>query len=269
MNFLLHKELLFTILIGLLAVTFFGGFVWLTYYQPASTVFSGLLVFLGLFQLALFMIAIALIQHRFLRWLTIVLPPLIIAGFGQLQPAAIAGAGLLTIVGLVASVLVRDHLDDYVRLQPMRAFWTGSQLVIIGTILSLAGLYFPRLVDQVQTGSWRVSERSVEPLVRPLIPVVEKLLADRTAVPNQPVLLTTPAAVITKLFNQQLDHFTRQSPMLISGLILIPVFFTVWLLSPALLWPTVLIITALLWGLRRLRLIRIEVHPQPVEHLTL
>lgn len=221
---------------------------------------------LGVLSISVLMITISLIQHRALCWIAGFLPALAVAGFGRLQPAALAGAGLLAIATLIASITTRDHLDDYIKLQPRRAFWVGSQLVVIGTIAALAGLYFPVLVNQLQTGSVQLNERSVEPFLRPLTPVVANLIPGYQ---NEQSPQPTTTTLVTNLLNRQLGRFSTESPLLVSLLILIPAFFTIWFLSPILLWPVVFTISGLLWLFRRLHLVQVETHPEPVEHLTL
>lgn len=265
MTRLTQKELILTALVGLLSAAFHGGFAWLLKI-PVPTWLWYAVTLLGIMSISLLMITIALIQHRALRWLASFIPPFAVAAFGWAQPGAIAGASLLAITTLIASITTRDHLDDYVKLQPRRAFWTGSQLVVIGTVAALAGLYFPVLVNQLQTGSVQLDERSVEPFLLPIIPVVASLIPGYQ---NEQSLPPTTTTLVTNLLNQQLGRFTTESPLLVSLLILIPVFFTTWFLSPALLWPVILGITGLLWIFRRLQLVRIESHPEPVDHLTL
>lgn len=295
MSRLTQKELTLTTLTGLLSVMFYGSFVWLLKVAPAHWFWYGAAL-LGVVSISVLMITIALIQHRALRWATSFLPALAVAAFGWPQPSALAGAGLLAIVTLIAAVTTRDHLDDYVRLQPRRAFWTGSQLVAIGTIAALAGLYFPVLANQLQAGDVQLQERTVEPFLRPLAPVFENLLPNSTqghafnqvlnstlAQPLPPAIqqelnrrLSEAAnrpsnitALTTQWLNNQLSQFATESPLLVSLVILVPIFFTSWFLSPVLLWPVVMVITGLLWLFRRLYLVQIESHPEPVDHLTL
>lgn len=284
MTKLLQKEGLLTLIGGVLSATFYGGFVWLLNHTATQWFWYGVAV-LGVFSTSLLMIAIALIQHRGLRWLACFLPATAVAAFGKFQPAAIAGAGLLVIATLVASVTVRDHLDDYVKVQPTRSFWVGSQLVVIATIAALAGLYFPILVDQLQNKEVQFSEQAVEPFLRPLTPVLENFIPgfqpEQSQIPapvvaeltrqlkqphQQPL---TMSILVTNFLNQHLSRFVSESPIIVSVVILVPAFFTIWFLSPALLWPVVFSITLLLWFFRKMRVVRLESHPEPVAHLTL
>ncbi len=295
MRRLTQKELVLTALTGLLSIAFYGGFVEMLK-KPAQTWLWYAVALLGIASIGLLMITVALIQHRALRWLAGFLPALATAGFGWSQPSALAGAGLLAIATLIASVVVRDQLDDYVRFRTRQIFWGATKVVIIGTVAALAGLYFPVLVMQLQGGSLQVSEHSVEPLVRPLTPIVQSLLpgyrpeqplsqlVDNTVLQQLPLSvqkqlaqqLKTPrpepvtiTTVVTQWLNQHLNRFAQESPMVVSLLILIPTFFTIWFLSPVLLWPSLLLIAGLLWVFKRLHLVRIESRPEPVEHLTL
>lgn len=294
MTKLAQKEGLLTTLLGLSNVAFYGSFV-LALQQPATTPGWYVVVVLGLMSLSLLMINLALIQHRAMRWLACFLPALAAAGFGQLQPAAIAGAGLLAIATLIAAVIVRDQLDDYVRFHVRAIFWGPTKLVIVGTLAALAGLCFPRLVAELQHGSFQLSERAVAPLVKPLTPIVENLipgyqsdqplsqLIDHRVLEQLPLPLQqelshqhtasqqapTLVGLITSWLNQHISKFAAESPTVVSLVILVSIFFTLWLLSPAVVWPTIGSILGLLWLFRRLHLARLESHPEPVEHLTL
>lgn len=294
MTKLAQKEGLLTILVGILSGAFYGGFV-VALQQPTTTPLWYGVLLVGLLSMGLLMITIALIQHRALRWLACFLPAIAAVSFGHLQPAAIAGGGLLAIATLIASVIVRDQLDDYVRIYPRAIFWAPTKLVMVGTLAALAGLCFPLLVAGLQHGSLHLSEQAVAPFIRPLTPIVENFipgyqsdqpvsqLIDHRVLEQLPLPLQqelthqlnsahqtpTLTTVVTSWLNQHLNKFAAESPTVVSLVILVSIFFTLWLLSPALVWPTIGCIAMVLWFFRRLHLVRIDRHPEPVDHLTL
>ena len=132
-------------------------------------------------------------------------------------------------------------------------------------LAALFALYFPTLVAHLQSGSLRVDERYITPIIQPLRPLIGDI---NQSIPTPTGPKPLPI-VVAEMMNRYLSQFTTQYPILISLLLSVSLYLTLWVFVPLILWPTLIIILGWIWLFRATNLIRVEVRNEPVEHITL
>lgn len=271
--------------------------------------FAVLLVLASLIWVAFIAITLSLAASNISRVFLTLGIPLIVIIIGQAHVGAIGAALLLVLPLSSAQRHLVGDIKNRIKYNTAQIFSVGTRLILIGLVVVVAGLSAAPLTSSIKSNGLQVPQQFVELTLKPAEGVISNVLpgytADRTVdqlieakfrsqahdlppdatIPPQeydalhrdlsqsyglPVTgHETVPALVTTYINQSLIDLTKDTPLLSVLLALVAFLLVARLVIPILLWPTMAIISLLVYLAQRADFLFLITSQEPVERLRL
>ena len=304
MDFRMQKELVVVVsVVALTVLEFFTAALVL----PAPGLTGPALVLLALSVVWTLVMALALgIVRRWGSVLALILTPAIsVVLAGRFSPGAMVGGALLIISLLLARRFTAGEINNRITYKTSDVFFSGLKLILLGLILSLAGLTLPILEESLSQGRFVLTAEQVGYATGPFRPLLEGMspgltpdtsvdqLIDQRVTEELPegVELTpeqreqihqqvstqfgTPVAgedtlneVVAARVNDWLTSFTVTSPIIFALVIILIVVLAVRAFVPLIAWVLLPLLALLVWLSRKSSLLRLTERTATVEQLS-
>lgn len=275
----------------------------------AKPAFAVVLVLLSIVWVSCAAVAFALVGSRSGLAVLLIFPAAVTVIISRLLPVAIGGAILLSIFCLMAQRTLVREVRNRVYYQTSHVFGSGIRLLTLGLMVGLTGLVLPILNATPGSYQLRVTERQIEPLLKPfeayigqLLPgfrpdasideLIDEQIRQQEAQLPEGVELSeqqrevarqqlgrqlqqkltgqeSVATIVANSLNQSVSKITSQNPLLASLILVALVFLTLRALVPFLIWPILGVTAGLIYILRQAGLIYVARTQAMIERLQL
>lgn len=267
------------------------------------------LAMLVIIWLALMLVVLTLGRRVLTTAVLCLVPGILLVLLSRLNPVVIGGAVLLSIFTLLASrTLIREE-QNRLYYRTTHLFGGAARLLTLGTLIAVTSLAWPVLEDSVKNARFEISERQVAPLLKPIEPIIgdffpgyssgasidelidasvaeeKKNLPPGASIdPAQEARIRQDikdrlgenitgreglAAVVAGKINRQINTMATQNPVQASLILAILAFLTLRALLPFIVWPTLILVAALVQLVIHSQLGRIETQEVVMERLRL
>jgi hypothetical protein len=259
-------------------------------------------------EVTLLAFALAFMASPWALMAIIIAPPLMFSAVGQLHWGAIAGGVVLGLLLLNARYSLVNELGDRLHYRTIPIFRSSCRGVLAGVVLASIGLSYPIMIERVRSGEINIEPILFEPLFRPLGPLVANLIPGYTSDQTLDELIAQQvknssgadgSSEIRRqqqlLIRQQLAQRTNQQltgretiaevtaytvgnyiggmanryPVVAASLNLIIIFLAFGALVPLLVWPILLVMSALVAVAQAGGLLHKVAHTTTIERLQL
>ncbi|MEX2054786.1 MAG: hypothetical protein WD972_01265 [Candidatus Andersenbacteria bacterium] len=309
MNIQMKKELGVVAFVCAFTIVEFFAFATLLPLAFQSTGYAVLLAILSLFWIACMGIGLALATKVLSIIALIVVPAVVAILLSRFDTVAIGGGVLLGIFLLLAQRTFVREVQNRIYYRTTHVFTAGLKMVILGVIVVLTALVLPTLTSPDATQQFDVQERHIEPLLRPLEPVLQRYIPGYTKeatideivkkqvdaqqeqlppgveIPPDQVRQSrqelakrlnvslngreTVTTVVTRMLNRQVRQLSTTSPLLIPIILVAVVFLTLRALVPFIVWPVLGLVGLILYFARGIGLVYVSRTEATIERLQL
>lgn len=157
------------IIIAQFLVTLFTFSIFTLALRPGiGSYLMGAAVIFAFVWVAIIAYGLGLVESRFNALMVFLGLPAILAIIGLGQPSAFSAAILLGILLFAAHTKAQDEITSRQEYNPWRVFSTPAQLLLIGLVISYAGLALPVLADDLATANFAIPPDAVAAVLRPV-----------------------------------------------------------------------------------------------------